>query len=396
MLLLPLIGAFYIALLGAVLPVPGVMYPSESYLRRLSGIMRAMTLTKGVFEVMELIGIYYIEPEYAAPKTERTYLWSREPFEPLAEIDAPEMFIWPLVFNHQLWEDVWEKGWEDAWDDTDEAPYMDLVPVDPDPPTSISPPWPFDAVSVMAVVFLASLWFLYKRDTHTPGDLSEDPPEEPSCLVDDEAPSLFEEVVALIESSTSLPHSGGPDPLTLPEGSGIAGEPGFNYAIDELKNSTQDTSDVMGPSIHVQTPEIPASSAGPPVVGDSRNDPPAEQSNESRAETVSNPVSHSRRSRPSRAKRFRRRGRALRDLQGEASAVIARPASAVHPESSVPPVPPEGPGRAVAYYQVVYYDPVYGYYSGPSLVPVYVQYMHQPLPGWQYIPPLPPFVFYQY
>lgn len=392
MLLLPLIGAFYIALLGTVLPVPGVMYPSESYLRRLSGVMRAMTLTKGVFEVMELIGIYYIKLEYTAPKTERTYLWSREPFEPLAEIDAPEMFIWPLVFNHQLWEDVWEKGWEDAWDDTDEAPYMDIVPVDPDPLTSTSSPWPFDAVSVMAVVFLASLWFLYKHDTHTLGDLSEEPPEVPSCLVVDGAPSLFEEVVALVESSTS----GGPGAPTIPEGPGVAGEPVFNYAIDELKNSTQDTSDMMGPSIHAQTPEVPACSTSPPVVDDSRNDRPAEQSNESRAETVSNPASHSSRSRLSRVKRFRRRGRALKGLRGEASAVIARRASAVHPGSSVPPVPPGGPGRAVAYYQVVYYDPVYGYYSGPSLVPVYVQYMHQPLPGWQYMPPVPQSVFYQY
>ncbi|KAI9929285.1 hypothetical protein ASPWEDRAFT_168875 [Aspergillus wentii DTO 134E9] len=204
-MIFPFVGLFVsLALWGTFFPVPGLIEPEQSFVKRLSGAMGATAMVKGVYDLAEVISSAYMDD----------HLHNDSVYVNLAGFESLVDHVNPLNTSTETSLSVVYPLWEEV----DQRPVVNITVRDsPRRQTYLSPM----ACLLFALfvvfytmgfaTFMVFLWRgIVSLCAYTPGEVTEKPdrcfggvPKVVHYLATDRALSLYEEMETLVEGSQS-------------------------------------------------------------------------------------------------------------------------------------------------------------------------------------------------
>ncbi|KAF7160044.1 hypothetical protein CNMCM5623_005590 [Aspergillus felis] len=414
-MLLPFVGGFiFLTLWGSFFQVPGNNDPHGRFVRTISDAVGATALAKGIYDLAEAITSTYTAPGHK----EFLYVRSTGFPSPAAHVGFPN-----ATGTRRSTISAAIPLWEEA--DVLQI-CVDSGPVDCDTAASNSPASSSRVGLVVAwglLAFVALLWKgLVSFGVSALGDklgwlgqFLEGTPKVAHYLAADSAPSLYEEVDALVEGkmpSGVAVSSSDVDALTrsaiaapLEEQQTWRFKVNPNGVVDGLTDTAQGTSDVVGSSaLHpsrkwalvLRRPEnlspilvlqlVCALLAGweshtASVVPDS---PGSQVAEGPEADAEDAPTSGSRRrKRPSQAKRKRYARRLREREEGLNVAAHEAPSSSARPTACDPPAPTQSQASLIVGNRVPSQYARHGQFGGPRPAPTPVMGVYPSPYGWQ-------------
>jgi hypothetical protein len=213
-MIFPFIGLFIsLTLWGALFPVPRVSDPSESFVDRLTGAMRVTILVKGAFDLVEMFSTHGTLPRHEDPVPCFQEVAPWVDFAELADLPNGKTET-GLSEGIPLWVETIEEE-PVVGNGSDMSPsWGHVVDIESTGPESVVSTSPAPSRVVILVVGLAALAVLCSllrafvpADAYKLEDALEklnsflEPSPKAACLVADCGPSVYDEVVALVDES---------------------------------------------------------------------------------------------------------------------------------------------------------------------------------------------------